>query len=438
MSIYLAQWSARLKMFDDHRTTENNTNSKSLPLAGEVIIGRDSDCFLIIDLNRYPMVSRHHVKIVAVEGYSEIIWQIIDLNSANGTYLNGNRLWETQTLQSGDRIVLSKDGPEFLFECEAVPTPISSEPRQEVIAEPLQTNNTIEKVSSISPKLSESEIAYVAPLTQSVSISSTKVEQDSSRSLWDLASEDKIVILSGHQDLVRSLAFSSDKKYIVSGSADKTIKIWDLISRQESQTLTGHKLAVSAVAFSSDGKLLASGSADKTIKIWSLASGESIQQLTGHGTGVNAVVFRSDDKLLASGSADKTIKIWDLASGEVLQTFAGHKMGVNTVAFSPDNRILASGSADRTVKLWKVESGEVLSALPAFRSSINAIFFSPDGKILAISTDDKTIRLWSLKQEKEVRLLSGYNWQTGCLAVSLDGQMIACGSEDKTVKVWQP
>ena len=399
----------------------------------EVLIGREETCQIILNSEQYPTVSRHHTKIQPIEDSSGISWQVCDLNATNGTYVNGQRLQGCQFLQSGDRIILGKDGPDFLFGSEVILSSVPPEPTPEMavgMITPLDSDPDPEPFSQ------STTIPIVLP-TQPVVASSKNVEKNLSRSLWDLSSEGNITVLSGHNDLVRSVTFSPDGKHLVSGSADKSIKIWDLVLAKESQTLLGHKLAISAVAFSPDGKCLASGSADKTIKIWDLAPEEEMQQLTGHGMGVSAVAFSPDGKCLASGSADKTIKIWNLTSGEVLQTLSGQKMGVNAVAFSLDGKLLASGSADRTVKLWMVESGEEVSTLPAFRSSINALFFSPHGDILAISTDDKMIRLWSLKLEKEVRVLSGYNWQIGGLAISLDGQMIACGSEDKTVKVWR-
>jgi pSer/pThr/pTyr-binding forkhead associated (FHA) protein len=415
--------------------TEYTEISYPLISTEEVMIGREETCQIVLNSEQYPTVSRYHTKIQSIVDGSGISWQVCDLNAANGTYVNAQRLQRCQILQSGDRIMLGKDGPEFLFRCEVVSSSRSPEPTQETT--PLLAVGMITPPDPDPSPLSQSTTVPVILPTQPVIASSKNVEQNSSRSLWDLSSESNIIVLSGHGDLVRSVAFSPDGKHLATGSADKSIKIWDLTLEKESQTLVGHKLAISAVAFSPDGKCLASGSADKTIKIWNLALAEEIQQLAGHGMGVNTVAFSPDSKCLASGSADKTIKIWDLASGEIVQTLVGHKMGINAVVFSPDNEQLASGSADRTVKFWKILSGDECLALPAFRSSINALFFSPDQKNLAIFTDDKMIRLWDLEAEQEIRVLSGYSWQTGSLAISIDGQKFASGSEDKAVRVWK-
>ncbi|MDJ0736999.1 MAG: PrsW family glutamic-type intramembrane protease [Nostocaceae cyanobacterium] len=86
----------------------------------EMIIGRELNCEVILDAMMYRMVSRRHAVIRPLpqspDGNSK--WIICDLNSANGTYLNGQRLQGCQELQPGDRIVLGYDGPEFIFEYE--------------------------------------------------------------------------------------------------------------------------------------------------------------------------------------------------------------------------------------------------------------------------------------------------------------------------------
>ncbi len=78
----------------------------------------------------------------------------------------------------------------------------------------------------------------------------------------------KLRTLTGHSEVVRSVVYSPDGRYLASGSQDKTIKIWEVATGKELRTLTGHSNSVFSVAYSPDGRYLASGSSDRTIKIW--------------------------------------------------------------------------------------------------------------------------------------------------------------------------
>ncbi len=51
---------------------------------------------------------------------------------------------------------------------------------------------------------------------------------DTAFHVWDFARGKEAASISGHRGAVLSLAFSPDKKWLVSGSADKTIKVWDV------------------------------------------------------------------------------------------------------------------------------------------------------------------------------------------------------------------
>jgi sigma-B regulation protein RsbU (phosphoserine phosphatase) len=73
-----------------------------------VSIGRASDCTIPVK-DRY--LSRRHAEILTVDG----AWMVKDLGSANGTYLNGNRLEHDSLLKSGDRIRLGDT--EIVFIC---------------------------------------------------------------------------------------------------------------------------------------------------------------------------------------------------------------------------------------------------------------------------------------------------------------------------------
>lgn len=98
------------------------------PLTGmaEMIIGRDPRCQIILDSMLYGGVSRQHAKIGLVPQHSSL-WQICDLGSANGTFVNGQRLQGCQPLKAGDRIILGQSGPTFVFELQSqrLPSPPS-------------------------------------------------------------------------------------------------------------------------------------------------------------------------------------------------------------------------------------------------------------------------------------------------------------------------
>lgn len=75
-------------------------------LDDEVSIGRGNDNKIVI---KDPYVSKKHLKIVKDEGN----YYLVDLNSANGTFLNGDRIMDVVELKNGDRIRVGQ--VEFLY-----------------------------------------------------------------------------------------------------------------------------------------------------------------------------------------------------------------------------------------------------------------------------------------------------------------------------------
>src|SRR5262249_19853944 len=94
--------------------------------------------------------------------------------------------------------------------------------------------------------------------------------------------------LGGHNDTVRSAAFSPDGSGIVTASADKPARIWDAATAKEIAVLRGHDGGVYSAAFSPDGSRIVTASQDKTARIWDAASGNEIAVLRGHDNTVTS------------------------------------------------------------------------------------------------------------------------------------------------------
>ena len=77
----------------------------------------------LLDLPLYRKISGVHAAIQEVSRPgSTPTWQILDINTTNGTYVNGQKIQDRRVLRSGDRIALayptaSEKAPEFIFEC---------------------------------------------------------------------------------------------------------------------------------------------------------------------------------------------------------------------------------------------------------------------------------------------------------------------------------
>lgn len=89
------------------------TRSYSLSSEREMAIGRDPACEIVLESSQYGMVSRHHA---SLRPLPQNRWQICDLNSSNGTFVNGQRLQGCRELVPGDRIMLGDRGAELIFE----------------------------------------------------------------------------------------------------------------------------------------------------------------------------------------------------------------------------------------------------------------------------------------------------------------------------------
>jgi len=76
------------------------------PLVGQITLGRGNDNQIIL---KDPYISKKHLKIVEDEGK----FYLEDLNSSNGTYVNGERIMDVVELKNGDRIRVGQ--VEFLY-----------------------------------------------------------------------------------------------------------------------------------------------------------------------------------------------------------------------------------------------------------------------------------------------------------------------------------
>ncbi|KAI1813984.1 WD40-repeat-containing domain protein [Poronia punctata] len=215
-------------------------------------------------------------------------------------------------------------------------------------------------------------------------------------------------------------------QFLLTGSADQTIKRWDIPKEQQQGTKSGirasytrkaHDKDINAIDVSNNAQLFASASQDKVVKIWSIEEGEVQGILRGHRRGVWSVSFApanmpalqgeqgsvSGKGVVITGSGDKTVKLWSLADYSCLRTFEGHSNSVLKVAWlnlpPPEERqkkpiLIASAGGDGLVKVWDVNSGENECTLDNHEDRVWALAVHPDTNMIVSGSGDSTVTFW--------------------------------------------
>lgn len=264
-----------------------------------------------------------------------------------------------------------------------------------------------------------------------------------------------------HLDLVQSIAFSPNGKWLASGGY-RNVKLWQRPVNPQQGTLEGIEGEPQSLVVSPDGKWAAVGEAGGKVKLFELATGKVSKTFEGHGGAVTGVAFSSDSAMLATGSQDKSFRVFNLADGKELGKVETESP-INAVAFVLENKQIATGHADNKLLTWHVPGSEPAAAeenseenkeeenkegdeadagpkpvkeLSGHSGPVNALVTMSEGAQLLSGSEDGTMRSWDAGAGNQIRQFS-HGGPVKAVAVSPDGQKVASASTNNTAKIFQ-
>jgi WD40 repeat protein len=284
------------------------------------------------------------------------------------------------------------------------------------------------------------------------------------------------------------VAFSPDRRWVATGSADKTIRIWDLSTGRSLRTLTGHTDLVWSLAFSRDGKRLVSASPDGTLRVWDANSWSLLYALSPDVITVEAL-FSPDSQLLITSCEKKgeeyggaSIEVRAASNGDKIREFSLEWNGARPLVVTEDGHLLSSGGegedgdVDTATKVWDLKSGQEVKSFPVLAQAISAdghwissiefaeagarnltlwdattgakrtlgaagqfigFSFTPDGTRLLGTDAAGSLKLWDTATGKEISTTPPEKHPPYPMTMSLDGKLLAVtNSSGYSITIW--
>ena len=279
------------------------------------------------------------------------------------------------------------------------------------------------------------------------------------------------LVILGHDDTIRALAYLPDGRRVVTGSIDGIAKVWDLENGEQEGTSMEHSCEVVSLAVTQDGTKIVSSDLDWSIKVWDIESHVLVREWAGGGPiaispddrlvavggasaiytmegrlvtepeddVVQSVAFSPDGKKLACGNEYGDIHVYDVKNGTlILGSLKGHEKWVHSVLWSPDGGRLFSGSWNKTIRCWNSDTGEQLGQpWTGHTDGIRSLSLSPDGSILASASRDKTVRFWDAISGYPIGQHLQHDHPLFAIGFSPSGEFVASARWDGNLYVWR-
>lgn len=231
--------------------------------------------------------------------------------------------------------------------------------------------------------------------------------------LWKKPQPAKKLDLAALESPARSVAVSSDGKWVAVGEESGKIKLFDTANGQIAKAMAGHTAAVSGVAFAADGSKLVSGSQDKTFKLWNLADGALVGSVETAAP-VNAVALIAGDTQVATGGADNSLRFWALPAApkegaeapKPLKEVAGHGAPVTSLVAYEKGAKLLTGCKDGNAREIDVASGNATKTVN-HGAPVDGVAVRPDAKRFASVGANNRVRLWNAENNQSILEMKG-------------------------------
>ncbi|XP_011019159.1 PREDICTED: mitogen-activated protein kinase-binding protein 1 isoform X1 [Populus euphratica] len=245
--------------------------------------------------------------------------------------------------------------------------------------------------------------------------------------IYNLLTSDYACFQGIHDAEILSLSFSlSSKKHVISGDVvdsncflasggrDRIIHLYDVERNFDLiGSIDDHSAAVTSVKLTFHGHKILSCSADRSLVFRDVCVAESCckisrrhHQMASHGTVYDMALDPAMEFVVTVGQ-DKKINTFDIASGKLTRSFKQDKDFGDPIKVSmdPSCSYLACSYSNKSLCMYDAISGELVTRAVGHGEVITGVIFLPDCKHVVSVGGDSCIFVWKLPSRMSSRML---------------------------------
>ena len=243
--------------------------------------------------------------------------------------------------------------------------------------------------------------------------------------LVDFASGSRKRVFGTFDDIVLCCALDADSKRVAVGTAAKESRVYNFETGELIWQARSHSGWVTGVTFSSDGKYVITTSRDKTAKVHSAVDGTLFTIYNGHRLqlggqsgrfAINDIRVDAATGLLFSAGEGKAIRIWDPTKAKSENgtaadmegrffkmghtRFISHNMNDQVLAIRIHGGHIAVAGASGQIKVLQISDGQEIASFEGPKDWVFSVEFTADGSKIISGDFSGDIRIWDLKEKK--------------------------------------
>ncbi len=242
-----------------------------------------------------------------------------------------------------------------------------------------------------------------------------------------------------HDDDVTDALFSPDGQYLITSSADKSVRFWNAADGEFVQRMD---FGGAVLDLDESQSVLAIGREDNYLTLYFFdrpdlkpIDYEFVHKVNNikQPVGISTVKFSPNGVYLAFGTTIGAVEFWQATNNFFYHGPKHADSTYLTLEFSPDNLWLVSGGSDSLSRLTK-RDGTFQYSIP-HGDWVEDVAFGPDPSWYVTVSDDNKVRVIDTDTGAEKVRMSHSDFIQK-VEVSPDGQWIAATGYDKLVRIW--